>query len=103
MNKKAQKSVFGFALVLLVFLFLITAFVTITPMKEFLDSARNSTSLNCPGTQSFNQTDWDDDSKIEKLTRRPTCFATGFTLVYFIGAFIIATFVWLTVNWRKLK
>lgn len=103
MNNRGQKSVFGFALILIAMLFIITAFVTIEPIKEFLDDARGSTALNCPGTTNFNQTDWDDDEKIQKLTRRPTCFVTGFTLVYFIGAFIVAVFVWVTVNWRKLK
>lgn len=96
------KGVFGFALLMLVFLFIITVFVTIEPLKEALDDVRDTTSLNCPGTSSFNQTDYDDDTRVEKLTRRPVCFVTGFSMVYFIGSFIIAVFVWLVTNWRRV-
>ncbi len=102
MNKKAQKSSFGFALLILAFLFIITAFATIDPLKETLDEARDGTSLNCPGTLNFNQTDYDNDNSLERLTRRPTCLVTGFSMVYFIGSFIIAVSIWVVANWRRL-
>lgn len=102
MNKKGRSAVFGFALLAVVFLFIITANVTIEPFKETLDEVRGTSSLNCPGTLTFNQTDYDDDNALEKLTRRPTCFITGISMVYFVGSFIIAAFVWLTVNWRRV-
>ncbi len=101
-NKKGQKSVFGFVLLTLGFVFMIGSFALIEPIKEALDTARDNTSLNCPGTLTFNQTDYEDDSALEKLTRRPTCFVTGLTLVYFIGAFIVGVFVWLVANWRRI-
>ena len=103
-NKKAQKSgLFGFALLTVALLFILALFALIGPFKEFLDTARDNDSLNCPGTTGFNQTDYDDDVTLEKLTRRPTCFVTGISMVYFIGAFLIATVVWTIDNWRKLS
>jgi len=103
MNKKAQKGVLGFALLAILFVLAIAAFATIEPFKETLDNARNSTSLNCPGTAGFNQTDYDDDSTFERLVKRPTCFITGLGLVYFIFAFLIAAVTWMTSNWRRIK
>ncbi|KKN69580.1 hypothetical protein LCGC14_0438830 [marine sediment metagenome] len=102
MNKRGQKAVFGFSLLIVLFLLIIAAFATIEPFKETLDDVRDTTSLNCPGTLTFNQTDYDDDNSLEKLTRRPTCFVTGISMVYFIGAFVIASIMWLTTNWRKI-
>ncbi len=96
------KAVFGFALLTVLFVLIIAAFATIDSFKETLDDVRDTTSLNCPGTPGFNQTDYDDDTSTEKLTRRPTCFVTGISMVYFIGSFIIAAFVWLVANWRKV-
>ncbi len=105
MNKKGQKGVFGFALLVLAFVFIIGAFATIDPLKETLDDARDTTSLNCRGTTGFNQTAFDDDedNNINKLTRRTTCFVTGLTLVYFIGAFLIATLIWVVAKWRSIR
>ena len=104
MNVKAQKSgVFGFALIAVLIIFILAAFALIAPFKEFLDTARDNTSLNCPGTTGFDQADYDDDNTLEKLTRRPTCFVTGISMVYFIGAFLIAAVVWVVDNWRKLS
>ncbi len=103
MNKRGQSAVFGFALITIFFVLMIAAFATIEPFKETLDDVRDTTSLNCPGTSSFNQTDYDDDTDVERLTRRPTCFVTGIGMVYFIGSFIIAAFVWLVNNWRKVS
>lgn len=104
MNNKGQKTVFGFALVAVAFIFIVTAFATIQPFKETLDNARDTSSLNCQGTDGFNQTAFNDDNdnKINKLTRRTTCVATGFGMVYFIGAFIIGVIVWVVRNWGKL-
>ena len=101
-NIKAQKGVFGFALLAVLFVFVLALFSTIDPFKEFLDTARDNDSLNCPGTTGFDQTDYDDDNTLEKLTRRPTCFVTGISMVYFIGAFLIAAITWTIKNWRKL-
>lgn len=105
MNKRGQRGIFGFALLAVLFVFIITAFVTIEPFKETLTDARDTTSLNCKGMPNFNQTayDADEDNKIAKLTKRPTCFVTGISMVWFIGAFIIAAFTWLIKNWRKIK
>ena len=74
MNNKAQRGTLGFALLLIVFLVIITSFATIEPLKEVLDDARDSSYLNCIGTLNFNQTayDLDETSTINKLTRRPT-------------------------------
>ena len=96
------KAVFGFGLLTVLFVLIIAVFATIPAFKETLDDVRDTTSLNCPGTSGFNQTDYDDDTKVEKLTRRPVCFVTGFSMVYFIGSFIIAVFVWLVANWRRV-
>lgn len=101
-NKRGQKAVFGFALVALVFIFYFGAAALIEPLKESLNSARDNDSLNCPGTSTFNQTDYDDDNSLEKLTKRPTCFVTGITMVYFIGAFLLSVLVWLVANWRRV-
>jgi len=102
MNNKAQKGVIGFALLVVGFLFIITSFATIDPLKENLDVARNSTSLNCPGVTGFNETDYDDDTDFERSVRRPVCFVTGLSMVYFIGSFLIAVLVWIVVQWRRL-
>jgi len=103
MNKKGQKGVLGFALIVLLFVFIITSFALIDPFKEFLDTARDSDSLNCKGTDGFNQTDFDDDTELQRLTKRPTCFITGIGMIWFIGAFIVSAFVWLGRNWGRLK
>ncbi len=104
MNKQAGTGLIGIALMIAAFMFMIVAFATIEPFKQALDDARDTTSLNCRGTTNFNQTayDEDEDSVVAKLTRRPTCFITGMSLVYFIGAFLIATIAWVVRNWRKI-
>lgn len=96
------KVVFGFALLTVLFVLIIAAIATIEPFKETLDDVRDTTSLNCPGTTTFDQTDYDNDTKVEKLTRRPVCFVTGISMVYFIGSFIIGAFVWLVASWRRV-
>ncbi len=103
MNKKGQKSVLGFALVVVLFVLILVSFSIIPMFKESLDDVRDTTSLNCPGTTNFNQTDYADDNQFERLTRRPTCFVTGISMVYFIVTFLTAAFVWVWRNWSKLS
>lgn len=104
MNNRGQKSgVLGFALLALVFVFFLTLFATLEPFKEFLDTAREDSALNCRGTSTFNQTAFDEDTEFQRLVRRPTCAVTGFAMVYFFGAFMIASVVWLYDNWRRLS
>ncbi len=103
MNKKGQ--IVGAALLLAVFVFSLVLFSTIDPLKENLDTARDNTELNCRGTPGFNETAFDNDetSKLNKLTRRPTCFVTGLTMVYFIFSFLITMIVWLARNWTRKR
>lgn len=103
MNKKAQRGILGISFLILALLFIITSFVTIEPLKEALDSARDNAELNCPGTDGFNQTDYDDDNALERQVRRPTCFITGITMVYFVGSFLISVVVWLVSKWSRLS
>ena len=103
MNNRAQlKGIFGFSLILLGFLFIITSFGLIDPLKESLDDARDTTSLNCKGTPNFNQTAYDNRTRLEKLTQGPTCVATGLTMVYFIFTFMIGVVIWVVAKWRKI-
>lgn len=102
-NKRAQQFTVGLSLLLVFFVLLIVAFATIEPFKETLDLNRNTTSLNCPGTIGFDQTDYDNDTDFERLVRRPTCFVTGISMVWFIGVFLIAAVVWVVANWRKVR
>ncbi len=104
MNKKGLSAVLGFGLLAAALVFILTAFAIIDPFKEGLDDARDTSSLNCQGTPNFNQTafDLDTDNTINRLTRRTTCVATGFGMVYFVGAFLLAVVVWVTRNWRKI-
>ena len=101
MNKKAQTfAVKGFALTMAFFILVIGAFATIDPLKESLNNVRGSTSLNCPGTPTFNSTAYNLQTDNEKLQKRPVCFVTGLSMVWFIGAFLIALVVWLWRNWK---
>jgi len=97
MNRKAQ--VRGFALLTVFMLLFLGLMATIDPFKEVLDEARGNAFLNCPGTPNFNQTDFDDDDRFDKLNKRPTCFITGISMVWFVGAFLIASVMWLVRNW----
>ena len=106
MNLKGQlTAVMGFSLIIVVLFLAIVLFSTIEPFKEALDDVRDTTFLNCKGTTTFNQTAFDNDenNKIAKLTRRPTCFITGIGMIWFVGVFTIALLVWLVSNWRKIK
>lgn len=101
MNKKAQTvGVKGFALITALMIFLLGLFALIEPFKENLDDNRGDSSLNCPGTPGFNQTSYDAQTTHQKLQKRPVCFVTGLSFVWFMGAFIIASFVWLSRNWK---
>jgi len=100
MNNKGQ--VFGFALLVLFFFFLIGVIATIDPFKEVLDDVRGNAALNCKGTANFNQTlfDLDDDDANAKLNKRTTCFATGLIMLWFVGSFLLASVVWLVKNFK---
>lgn len=103
MNNRGQ--VVGFALIILFFFFLLAVLATVEPFKEVLDDVRGNSALNCKGTPNFNQTafDLDNDDKFAKLNKRTTCFATGLTMVWFVGAFLLAAVTWLVNNWRRTK
>ena len=101
--KRGQSSAIGFALITVFFVIALVAFATIEPLKETLDDVRDTTSLNCPGTSTFDSTDYNDDTSLEKLTRRPVCFVTGFTMVWFVVAVIIASITWVFSNWRRTR
>ncbi len=103
MNKKARGGMVGFALLTAFLIFFLAALATIEPFKETLDEIRDADNLNCPGVPTFNQTDYDNDSALEKLNVRPVCLVTGLSMVWFIGVFIIAAFMWLVRNWRGVR
>ncbi len=93
----------GFALLVVFLLLMITTFSFIDPLKEALDNNRGNSTLNCPGTPTHDPLNYADDSSSEKLVRRPTCFVTGISMVWFIAAFLIAAVMWVVKNWRKVK
>ena len=80
---------------------ILTTFAFIQPFKETLNNVRGSISLNCPGTPNFNQTQYSTDGSLNQLTRRPVCFVTGISLVYFIGTVLISISVWAVARWKK--
>lgn len=96
MNQTGQVRLF--ALLTVFMLLFLGLMATIEPFKETLDEARGNSFLNCPGTPNFNQSDFDDDDKFERLNKRPTCFVTGISMVWFIGAFLLASVMWLVRN-----
>ena len=53
MNKRGQKSAFGFALLVVAAIYIIASFGLIQPFKEFLDTARDTTELNHSKVESF--------------------------------------------------
>lgn len=105
MNKKGQRSTIGFVLLMVLFVYVLVLFSTIEPFKESLDEVRGDPNLNCPGTPNFNSTAYADDetNELNKLVRRPTCFITGISMIYFIGSFLLAASVWVVGNWRRTK
>ncbi len=96
-------STLGFVLLIIFFLLAVTTFAFIEPFKEALDNNRGTSSLNCPGTVGHDETDYNNDTSFEKLVRRPTCFVTGMSMVWFIAAFLIAAVSWVVKNWRKVS
>lgn len=96
MNKQGQVRLF--ALLTVFMLLFLGLMATIEPFKEVLDEARGNSFLNCPGTPNFNQSDFDDDDTFDRLNKRPTCFITGISMVWFIGAFLITSIMWLVRN-----
>lgn len=103
MNKKARGGAIGFALLTVFFLLTLGLVATIDPMKEVFDEARGNIFLNCPGTPNFNQTFFDNQSSFDKLNTRPVCFVTGIGMVWFVGAFFLASVTWLVRNWTGVK
>ena len=103
MNNKGQVGLRGFVLVTVFIVFFLGLMATIEPFKEVLDDARGDSALNCPGTPNFNQSDFDDDDKFDKLNKRTTCFVTGMSMVWFVGVFLIALVMWLARNWTQSK
>ena len=101
--KQGQAALIGMALIMVLFVLVITAFAMIEPFKETLDNTRNTTALNCPDVTGFNQTAYDEDSDFNQLVRRPTCFVTGVSMVWFIFAFLAAAVAWVVHNWRRVK
>lgn len=109
MNKKGQSFQVG-AVFLLIFLMLaITLFGLIDPIKETLDVNRNYTiqgeviGLNCPGVEGHNAEDYANDTTSERLIRRPTCFVTGISLVWFVSVVLFVGLGWVVRNWRQSK
>ncbi len=100
MNKRGVFGV-GFVYVLVFIVVALVAFATIDVFKETLDTVRAAEFLNCPGVPDFNLTDYVDDDEVERLTRRPTCFVTGVSMVWFISAVLFAGLAWVVENWRK--
>jgi len=104
MNKKGQMGgARGFALLMVFFVLMLGAFVTIDPFKESLDEVRGNINLNCPGTPNHDAADYANDTAFEKQVRRPTCFITGIYMAYFVFSVLISSIVWLGVNWSKTK
>lgn len=98
MRSKAQV---GMVFVLIGALIILVSFAFIEPLKESLDNNRGGDTLNCPGTPTFNQSLFDNQTLLDKLNYRPTCAVTGFSLVYFIGFILIGVVVWVYKNWRS--
>lgn len=103
MNNKGLNTTLGFSILIVGFILIITAFATIEPFKESLDDVRGNSALNCPGTPDYNSTAYEEQTDFEKLVKRPTCFITGITLVYFIGSVLIGIVAWIGSSWRRFK
>ena len=107
MKSKKAKGGVGFVIVLVAFLLIITSFSLIPIFKESLDDIRDTNSLNCQGTTNFNATafqeDTDNSTAISRLTRRPTCFVTGISMVWFQLSFLFAVVMWVGANFGKKR
>jgi hypothetical protein len=100
MNNRGQLT---FAFVIVLFLLVIVVFAIVDPFKGTLDSVRGGSSLNCPGTPDFNQTSYEAQTSLGKLTYRPTCFVTGISMVWLVGAVLIYGVIWVYNQWRKMR
>lgn len=102
MNKKGQIS---FVFLLVFFLLMIVSFSFIEPLKETLDSSavRGSEGLNCPGTPTFNSTAFNQQTVFEQLNYRGTCFVTGISMVWLVGAVLIYGAIWVFDNWARIN
>lgn len=103
MNNKAQVAL---VYVFVIFLVFLVTFALISVFKDNMDKGRGysnsgtgTSGLNCPGTPTFNQTDYDEDTASQKLIRRPTCFVTGLSLVWFVGAILVTGIMWVYKRW----
>jgi hypothetical protein len=100
MNNKSQT----FALFIFIgLLFIVVSFVFIDPFKESLDVIRGGTSLNCIGTSDFNATSYNEQDTLEQLTKRPTCFISGISMVWFLFAWMFAVVIWVNAQIRRKK
>lgn len=83
------------AYLMIFFIIVITLFSLIPAWVEGLNLARGSKSgLNCPGTPDFNSTNYNDDTTAQKLIRRPPCFVSGISMIYFTAAILIVSAMW---------
>lgn len=109
MNNKGQSFQVGAVFLIIFLIIAITLFGLIDPLKETLDNARNYTlngeviGLNCPGVEGHNADDYANDTTSERLIRRPTCFVTGISMVWFVSAVLLTGSAWVVMNWRKSK
>ncbi len=101
MNDKRGGLEVGIVFFLVFSILAITLFSFIEPLKESLDNIRGGDNLNCIGVADFNETAFNEQSELEKDTKRPTCFATGLTIVYLIATVLIMGIIWVVENWRK--
>jgi len=99
MNKKGNL-IMGIMFGAVALILLFSIFSLIEPFKENLDIARGSSStLNCPGTPTFDQTDYNNDTTSQKLIRRPVCFVTGISMVFFVGVYLVTLITWVYTKW----
>ncbi|KKN07817.1 hypothetical protein LCGC14_1063100 [marine sediment metagenome] len=103
MNKKGQKVLAGFALGMVAFVLILVVFGLIPVFKETLDESRGNIDLNCPGTPDFNETAYEVDGDFNQTVRRPTCFVTGISMIWYIGAVLLALSAWVVGNFRGAK
>jgi len=80
MNKKAQTVFVGIMIAVVVF---VTAVVMIEPIKDFIDTARSPSNLDC------------DNSSIN-VYKRGTCVLAGMYLPYFFGVVVLAGAAYVT-------
>lgn len=100
MNNRGQ---LGLVFLIVFFVIALVLFSIIDPFKEQLDVNRGGDALNCPSAPDFDQVDYENDTEFERLVRRPTCFVTGISLVWFVGAVLIAGVGWVVTNWKRVS